>query len=458
MGLTWAGVVLAAGKGVRMRSRLPKTLHQVCGIPMLQHVSMAMRAAGVERLVAVASPALAESPPFISAAGDDALIAVQEDQRGTADAVLSARVAAGDAASIVVGAGDMPLIRVQTIQRMMSEHLESNAAMTVLTARDVPLKGMGRVRRNGSGEPVAIIEEAEADEETRQIDEVNTSWYCFDATWLWNALPKVRASRSGELYLTDLLALASSQGRSAAVRVESPEEALGINDRVQLSRAEQAMQDRIRRHWMCEGVTIRDPATTYIDAGVSIGQDSVILPGTHLRGSTTVGEDCEIGPGSVLADCRVGDGARVISSYIEGAIVGAGVSVGPFSRLRAGTEVAEGAYIGNFAEIKNSRVGPGVHVGHFSYVGDADLGRNVNIGAGTVTCNFDGRDKHRTVIGEGALIGSDTMLVAPVEVGRDARTGAGSVVNRDVPAGETVAGVPARSIRKRIAGEGEKDQ
>ena len=459
MKASWAGIILAAGKGVRMRSSLPKPMHPVCGAPMLRHVATAMRQAQIDRLVAVVSPSLALSEDVRRAAGDGASIAVQREQRGTADAVKAASAAVAGAAHIVVGAGDMPLVSADTVRRLMTCHTTQHAVVTLLTATGSPTARLGRVVRDERGAPVAVVEEADADEKTLAIQEINTSWYCFDAAWLWDALGRVKPSRSGELYLTDLVAIAAAEGRvTASVSVEEPVEALGVNDRVQLAAAEQAMRQRIAAHWMREGVTLIDPSATYIGADVVIGSDTVLHPGTHLRGATVIGAACEIGPDSVITASQVGDGARVIASHVDGAVIGAGVSVGPFSRLRPGTKVVSGAYIGNFAEIKNSTVGAGTHVGHFSYVGDTDLGRNVNIGAGTVTCNFDGKDKHRTEIGDGAFIGSDTMLIAPIKIGEGARTGAGSVVNRDVPPGEGVAGVPARRLPKKIEQVSEKER
>jgi bifunctional UDP-N-acetylglucosamine pyrophosphorylase/glucosamine-1-phosphate N-acetyltransferase len=295
---------------------------------------------------------------------------------------------------------------------------------------------------------VAIIEQKEASASDLALPHINTSWYCFDAAWLWVALPTIKPQGSREAYLTDLVAKAAAAGRTAAVEVADPAEAFGVNDRAQLARAEAAMRQRVVAHWMAEGVTVQDPATTYIDTGVSIGQDTVILAGVHLRGKTSIGPGCEIGPNSVLTDCVVGVKSRVIASFGDGAKVGDEVSVGPYSRLRPGTVIGDRAYIGNFAEVKNSKVGEGTHIGHFSYVGDSELGKHVNIGAGTVTTNFDGKNKHRTVIGDGAYIGSASMLVAPRTVGKGAATGAGAIVTRDIPDGELWVGNPARFLRR----------
>jgi bifunctional UDP-N-acetylglucosamine pyrophosphorylase/glucosamine-1-phosphate N-acetyltransferase len=445
----WTGVVLAAGKGSRMKSKLPKQLHLACGVPLMAHVSEAMRRAGAGRVVVVGSPAITDTPEFVKAAGPGAEIAVQAQPLGTADAVQAALDKAGASGAVIVGAGDMALVRHESIAKLVELHISSRSLATMLTAVVKDPSGLGRVVRGADGSVRAVVEEVEADEARRAICEVNTSWYCFDAAWLWSQLGSVRTSGVGEKYLTDLIEAASREGRSAALTLEDPAEAMGVNDRTQLASVEKILRDRIRRSHMLAGVTVRDPETTYIDAGVEIGQDTELLPGNHIMAGSRIGADCVIGPNCVLKDCRVGDGARIISSFIESADIGAGISVGPFARIRPGTMIEPGAYVGNFAEIKNSRIGPGTHVGHFSYIGDSDIGRDTNIGAGTVTANFDGKSKNKTVIGDRVKIGSDTIIVPPVTIGSDASTGAGSVVNRDVPAGETVVGVPAKPISQR---------
>ncbi|MBI4306113.1 MAG: bifunctional UDP-N-acetylglucosamine diphosphorylase/glucosamine-1-phosphate N-acetyltransferase GlmU [Chloroflexi bacterium] len=455
----WCGVVLAAGKGVRMKSSTPKVLHPVAGIPMLAHVTLALRAASVGKVVVVVPAGAAESPAFLAAAGPEASLVDQLEPKGTADALLTAKDAVNSAANILLTYGDVPLLRAETLDKVMREHLRERPAITMLTAVVPDPRGLGRVVRDRSGAVTAVVEEKDADAGTFAIKEVNSGCYAFDAEWIWSTLPGIRRSNSGEFYLTDAIAFAIDSGRKVhAVTADDPTEVDGVNDRVQLAAVEGAMRERARTEHMLAGVTLIDPSTVYIDAAISIGQDTVIGPNTHLLGSTRIGARCEIGPNSYLRDAIVEDDTRVIASYIEGACIGQRVSIGPYSRIRPGTVIEDEAYVGNFGEIKNSRIGSGTHVGHFSYIGDATLGKRVNIGAGTVTCNFDGTAKHQTIIGDDAFIGSDTMLVAPISVGEGGRTGAGSVATKDVPPGVTVVGVPARPApsREQPLGAGEK--
>jgi bifunctional UDP-N-acetylglucosamine pyrophosphorylase/glucosamine-1-phosphate N-acetyltransferase len=290
-----------------------------------------------------------------------------------------------------------------------------------------------------------VVEEAVASPAQLAIRELNAGVYCFDASWLWRTLPDVPVSPKGEYYLPDLVAMALAQKRPVnAVRCEDETELLGINTRVHLAEAEAVLRARINRGWMEAGVTMLDPGTTYIEPGVVIGPDTVILPNTHLVGATRIGSGCRIGPASVVQNCDIGDGCVVQMSVLEDAVMEEGSNIGPFSHLRKGARLGRGAHVGNFGEMKNSTLGPGSKMGHFSYLGDAQIGEDVNIGAGTITCNFDGERKHKTVIEDGAFIGSDSMLVAPLHIGRGAKTGAGSVVTHDVPAGAVAYGVPAR--------------
>ncbi|MBI2965388.1 MAG: bifunctional UDP-N-acetylglucosamine diphosphorylase/glucosamine-1-phosphate N-acetyltransferase GlmU [Chloroflexi bacterium] len=444
---SWCGVVLAAGMGVRMKSTRPKVLHPVCGLPMLAHATRALRNAGISRIVVVVPAGSERSLEFRSAAGAGAKLVAQESPRGTADALLAARPACGAARKILLTYADVPLVRPETMRQMVDAHVKSGSAITMLTARVDDPQGLGRVIRGQDGSVTAVVEEKDANPATLAVNEINSGCYAFDARWIWATLPRIQRSRSGEFYLTDAVAYTIDAGRPvAAMAAADAREVAGVNDRLQLAQAEAVMRRRILERLMASGVSVVDPSTTYVDIQVEIGQDTVIAPNTHLRGSTRIGQACEIGPNAILTDVAVGDGSRVIASFAESASIGARVNVGPFSRIRPGTVIDDDVYIGNFAEIKNSHVGSGTHIGHFSYTGDATLGRRVNIGAGAVTCNFDGKAKHATIIGDDASIGSDTMLVAPIRVGARAKTGAGAVATKDIPPGVTVVGVPAKPL------------
>lgn len=431
-----------------MRSRLPKALHPVCGEPMIALAADAARGAGASEVVAVVPE---NSARLRAALGGGCAYAVQRERLGTGHALLQARDAAAGSGLILALNCDTPLIQSDTLARLRAALGDS--PMAVLTAAGVRSDGLGRVVRGGDGRVLAIVEERDADAETLALGEVNAGAYFFDADWLWDALARLSPSAGGELYLTDLAAAAARDGRPASsARVGHPDEALGVNTREDLARAEAAMRDRIRRRWMREGVSIPDPASVYIDRAVRVGVDTTILPNTHLRGATAIGEDCEIGPNSIVENSRVGDRCRVTASAIEGAALEDGVQVGPFSRVRAGTHLESDVYIGNFGEIKNSRIGRGSKSGHFGYIGDAVLGANVNVGAGSVTCNYDGREKHGTEIGDDVFIGSDTMIVAPRKIGDRAYTGTGAVVTRDVPDDSGAVGAPARILSKKRRG------
>jgi bifunctional UDP-N-acetylglucosamine pyrophosphorylase/glucosamine-1-phosphate N-acetyltransferase len=438
-----------------MKSTRPKVLHPVCGLAMLAHATNALRDAGVTRIVVVVPAGSERSPEFRAAAGAGAKLVSQATPRGTADALLAARSVCGAARKILLTYADVPLVRPETLKQMVDAHTKAVSVITMLTARVDDPRGLGRVLRGSDGSVSAVVEEKDASPATLAVNEINSGCYAFDAPWIWDTLPRIRRSRSGEFYLTDAVAYAIDSGRPVgAIAAADAREVAGVNDRLQLAQAEATMRRRILERVMASGVSIVDPSTTYVDTGVEIGQDTVIAPNTHLRGTTRIGQGCEIGPNSILTDVAVGDGSRVIATFAESASIGARVNVGPFSRIRPGTFLDDDVYVGNFAEIKNSRVGSGTHIGHFSYTGDATLGRRVNIGAGTVTCNFDGKAKHATIIEDDASIGSDTMLVAPIRVGARARTGAGAVATRDIPPGVTVVGVPAKPIAAPASANG----
>ncbi len=455
---TKAAIILAAGKGVRMRSALSKVLHKICGKELIRHVVAAAKAAGYTRLVVIVSPD--NHDPIRDLLDDAVEYVVQREMLGTGHAALQAKGHLRDAETVAVLNGDVPLIRPRTLRRLLERHEERRACVTLLTA-DGDIPGLAKAARNSAGEITEIIEARDTDERAKTIAEVNVGAYCFNGPWLWNSLEKVQPSDTGEYYLPAVVAMAAREGTpSESVQVSDPAEALGVNDRVQLSQADAHLRERIRLHWMRRGVTILSPSTVYIDDDVSFGQDATVLPNTHIMGASNVAGGCVIGPNSIIADARIGADCRVWASVVEGSELEDGVSVGPFTHVRPGSRIGAGAVLGNFAEVNRSRIGRNSKSAHFSYLGDAHVGEEVNVGAGTVTVNYDGASKLPTRIGDGAFIGCDTMLVAPVEVGRDAQTAAGAVVTKDVPPEFLAVGVPARMQPKKdpkIAGAGGRD-
>jgi bifunctional UDP-N-acetylglucosamine pyrophosphorylase/glucosamine-1-phosphate N-acetyltransferase len=437
-------IVLAAGQGTRIKSDLPKVLHPLAGRPMVCFVTDAaseLHPANLAVVVGYGADLVRE------VLGDDATYITQTEQLGTGHAVHQAQQSlSGEGETVLVLYGDTPLIRPETLSQMVSYHLEVEAAVTLLTFQPDDATGYGRIVRDGErGKVLAIVEERDATARQKAIGEVNSGILCFRDKWLWTNLARVEQRPGGEVYLTDLVAIAREQGEFvAALQVADPLEVMGLDTRVRLAEAEAEIRQRINRSWMLAGVTLINPGVTYIDATVEIGADTVIWPDTFLQGKTRIGAKCTIGPGAVIRDSTVGDGCRVELSVLEQASMEEGSDVGPFSHLRKGARLGAGAHMGNFGEVKNSYLGPGAKMGHFSYLGDTEVGARANIGAGTITCNYDGQRKHKTIIGEDAFVGSDTMLVAPVEIGDGAQTGAGSVVTRDVPPGSVAYGVPAR--------------
>ena len=430
-----------------MRSSTPKVLHPICGREMVGIVVDNILGAGLGPVVVVAP---ADSAGIRNALGSSVLYAEQAEPRGTGHAAMQARDLLIDEETIVMLAGDVPLVAPATLEVLVQRHAVSGAVLTVLTSTPAITTGLGRVVRSADGRIKAIIEESVADGETLTIREVNAGVYCASGTWLWESLPKLNASPTGEVFLTDLVALAAADGSMVeTVEVADANEALGVNNLIELATVRGVLQARIREHWMAEGVSMPDPGTVYIDYSTTIGQDSIIFPNSHVRGRTKIGRRCEIGPNTIVTDSLIGSDCKIVASVVEEATLEDRVDVGPFSHLRTGAHLESEVHIGNYAEVKNSRLGRGTKSGHFSYIGDADVGRNVNIGAGVITCNYDGEKKNRTVIEDDVFIGSDTMLVAPVTVGARSYTGAGSVVNRDVPPDYGAVGVPARIFPKK---------
>ena len=443
-----ATIILAAGQGIRMNSNLPKVLHLLNGKPLVRYSIDLARGLGSSKIVVVVGNGAEQ---VRAAVGAEIEFALQEQRLGTAHAVLAAQSLLGsNNGLIVVISADMPLLTTETLSRLVEEQQSSAGAFALLTVRSHEARGFGRILRQENGSVAGIIEEAQASPEQLKIDELNVGAYCFDSKWLWKALKKINLSPKGEYYLTDIVGVAVAEGKKVIpVEVTDAEEALGINNRVHLAEAEQILRRRINRAYMLAGITMIDPQTVYIEEGVKIGRDTILYPNTTLKGNTVIGEGCEIGPDTIISDSTIGDHCHLLASVIEGALVEDEVGMGPFCHLRKGAHLGPRVHMGNFGEVKDSHLMAGVKMGHFSYIGNATIGENVNIGAGTITCNFDGEHKHPTVIGEDTFIGSDTMLVAPLKIGKGAKTGAGAVVTHDVADGEVVAGVPARVMKKK---------
>lgn len=451
--MTISPLILAAGVGKRMRSALPKVLHRICGRPMIRYVLAAVEAAGLPRPIVVVGRG---SEAVRAEVGDTATFVEQAEQRGTAHAVMVGLEALPQAEAVLVLYGDVPLLTAQTLRRMIAHHQTARPGVTLLTAQVTDASGLGRIVRGPGGAVARIVEEADANEEERRIREINAGTYVFEGPLLQEGLRHVQPSNAqGEYYLTDVVAWALREGRRVdALPVEDPDEVLGVNSRRELARAEAAMRARLLDRLMDAGVTIVDPHTTYVHADVTVGEDTVIHPGTSLEGASRIGRGCVIGPQAHLVDALIGDGVTVVASTIVQSLMDDGSRIGPYSRLRPGSRIGREVEIGNFAEVKNTTIGDGTKVHHKSYLGDATIGARVNIGAGTVTCNLRDRTgkKWPTVIEDEAFIGSDTMLIAPVRIGRGATTGAGSVVTKDVPPGAVAVGVPARIIRHTEVG------
>ena len=446
--MTIATVIMAAGQGTRMKSQMPKMIHTLNGRPLITYaVSLAEQVGDIPPVVVIGHSA----ETVRKAVQVDARFAIQQEQLGTGHAVLQAAALLKERADyVLVWAADMPLLTAASLELLLETQKQNDGPFSLLALFTEKPRGFGRIVRDTSGALQAIVEEAQATPEELAIRELNPGFYCFDAEWLWRVLPDLPLSSKGEYYLTDLVALAVERGENISTsEIADAVEAMGINTRAHLAEAEALLRERINRSWMERGVTMIDPTTTYIGSDVTIGLDTIILPNTHITGSSTIGAACTIGPNSIVRDTEIGDRCKVESSVLEQAVLEDEVDIGPFGHLRRGAHLAAGVHMGNFGEVKNSYLGPGVKLGHFSYVGDANIGARTNIGAGTITCNFtmDGQ-KHKTSIGTDTFIGSDSMLVAPLNIGSRSGTGAGSVVTKDVPDDALAVGVPARVIRR----------
>ncbi|HEX7491256.1 MAG TPA: bifunctional UDP-N-acetylglucosamine diphosphorylase/glucosamine-1-phosphate N-acetyltransferase GlmU [Candidatus Limnocylindrales bacterium] len=444
-------VVLAAGLGTRMKSRKPKVLHELCGRPMLGYVLDAAQEIGGRRPLVVYSAAT-ESIKDVFA--DEADFVLQAVPRGTADAVRSAMEAApGDVGEVIVLSGDVPLVQAYLLAELIDLRRARNAAVAIVAVHSNDPEGLGRiVRSEDGGQVLRIVEEKDGTPEELEIEEINAGVYAFDAAWLRRRIGDIKPSPvSGEFYLPALVLLAREDKRPVvSLEVEDDGTLAGINDRSQLAAAERELRMLINERHMAAGVTMVDPGRTYVDVTVELGEDVVLEPGVVLKGSTRIGAGTKVGAGSQIIDTTVGRDCVIWASVLESSEVEDDVQIGPFSHLRPKSSIGRKAKIGNFAEVKGSRLDAGVQQHHFSYIGDAEVGERTNVGAGTITCNYDGVKKHKTRIGKGVFLGSDTMLVAPVELGDGARTGAGSVVTKNVPAGMLALGIPARLRKPKL--------
>lgn len=448
--MTLSVVILAAGQGTRMKSSKPKVLHDICGAPMarysLESAQTLMGGGGAKPVLVIGHGAQAVRDQL----GEACEYVIQSQQLGTGHAVLqAAELLHGRGGLVMVYYADMPLLTADSLQRLVEVQKANSGPLTMMTVVAEQPRGFGRIVRDAQGGVRAIVEEAQATPEQLAIRELNVGAYCFDAEFLWRELPTLKISPKGEYYLTDLVAVAVGAGkRVEAVVIDDAEETIGVNTRAHLAETEAALRRRINRKWMEAGVTIIDPATTTIGPDVTLAPDTTLAPNTQLLGKTRIGGGCSIGPNTYVFNSLIGNGCAVVASFVEDAVLEDEVAVGPYAHLRKGAHLAKGVHLGNFGEVKDSYLGEGVKMGHFSYIGNAVIGAHTNIGAGTVTCNYDGKNKNKTEVGEHVFIGSDTMLVAPVTLGDRARTGAGSVVTKNVPPDSLAVGIPAR-VRKK---------
>jgi bifunctional UDP-N-acetylglucosamine pyrophosphorylase/glucosamine-1-phosphate N-acetyltransferase len=438
-----AVVILAAGQGTRMKSSKAKVLHEVGGKAMVLRAVETAQKVSTQRPVVVVGR---DADAVRNLIGERAEFVVQAEQLGTGHAVQQAAESLrGKADTVVVFYADMPLLRAESLQRLIDTQATNRGPVTLLTVVAPDPRGFGRIIRASEGNVTAIVEENEATADQKRINELNVGVYAFGGNWLWDTLARLTPKSKGEYYLTDTVQMASEQAMPVlGIAVDDLDEVIGVNTRVHLSEAETALRRRVNTRIMLDGVTIIDPATTLIHEDVVIGMDTIIYPNSIIQGHTRIGSDCVIGPNSVICDSVVGASCKVTSSFVEDATLEDHVQIGPFGHLRSGAHIGAHVHMGNFGEVKNSRLGAYTRMGHFSYIGDAEIGEDVNIGAGTITANYDGVNKNKTVVGDHAFIGSDTMLIAPVTIDSNARTAAGSVVTRDVPEGYIAVGVPAR--------------
>ncbi|OLO27431.1 UDP-N-acetylglucosamine diphosphorylase/glucosamine-1-phosphate N-acetyltransferase [Alkalihalophilus pseudofirmus] len=440
-------VILAAGQGTRMKSKLYKVLHPVCGKPMVQHVVDQVKQLQFSDIVVIVGHGAEQVRTQL---GDEITYTVQEEQLGTGHAVLQAeQLLATKKGVTVVLCGDTPLVTAETIEALLSYHEQEKALATVLTAHAEDPSGYGRIVRNGNGHVERIVEHKDASDSEKTIQEINTGTYCFDNQALFKALQNVgNQNVQGEYYLPDVIEILKNEGEKiAAYQTDSFEETLGVNDRVALAESERIMKERINKKWMREGVSIIDPSNTYISADAKIGQDTIIYPGSMIMGSSILGSDCIIGPHSEIIDSKVGDGTTIKQSVVHQSSIGNDVSIGPFAHIRPLSSIEDEVRVGNFVEIKKTSMGQRSKASHLSYIGDAEIGADVNLGCGSITVNYDGVNKYLTKVEDGAFIGCNSNLIAPVTVGKNAYVAAGSTITDDVPE-EALSVARARQVNK----------
>lgn len=443
-----ASVILAAGKGTRMKSKLPKVLHKVAGKAMVERVLETASSVGTERNVVIVGFGGEVVRDYL---GDQVEYVVQEEQNGTGHAMKQAFPALGSFdGTILLLCGDTPLVTKESLEALIADHEKNGAAATVLTAHMEDPTGYGRIIRDGSGKVVRIVEQKDGKPEELAVQEINTGMYAFDSQKLWPCLDQLSDDNAqGELYITDVVGILVNQGdRVGAYMMKHNEESLGVNSRLQLAEAEAILKNRKNRELMEAGVTIIDPTSTYVAPEVTVGADTILYPGTILEGHTVIGQQCEIGPHTRLTNVQVGDGNVIHFTYGHDCQIGDNTDIGPYVHLRPNTIIGNDVHIGNFVEVKNSNVGQGTKFPHLSYIGDSDVGAGVNIGCGTITVNFNGSTKNRTVIGDHAFIGCNSNLVAPVEVGEYGYVGAGSTITKDVPAKALAVGRARQMVKE----------
>ncbi|MCD5002035.1 bifunctional UDP-N-acetylglucosamine diphosphorylase/glucosamine-1-phosphate N-acetyltransferase GlmU [Enterococcus saccharolyticus] len=440
-------IILAAGKGTRMKSKLYKVLHPVCGKPMVEHIINRVEETNPTEIVTIVGHG---ADKVQSQLGERSQYALQAEQLGTGHAVMqAAEFLKGKKGTTLVISGDTPLLTSETLDNLFEYHQGKGASATILTAHAENPTGYGRILRDHVGIVDRIVEQKDATPEEAQVKEINTGTYCFDNELLFDALENLNTDNAqGEYYLTDIIEILKADGKNvAAYQTEDFNESLGVNDRVALAEANRLMRERINHQHMLNGVTLIDPAATYIDAGVIIGAETIVEPGVYLKGKTVIGENCVITAQSQIVDSTIEDNVTIKTSVVEESVVRSGADVGPYAHLRPKAEIHENAHVGNFVEIKNAVVGEGTKVGHLSYVGDATLGKDINVGCGVVFVNYDGKKKHRTVVGDHSFIGSSVNIIAPVEIEANSCVAAGSTITDDIPE-HALAIARARQVNK----------